>query len=272
MDRSKEEALIEFVRDRSYLYDKRDPSYKDTIKTKNAFAEAGRVLGIGTAQETEHQWKELRKQYTNYLRKLTKPSGSGARSQPSFRHASTMEFYQHFYKPYKTFSNVIECEDEDRDENTFNSNSSLIDDPGEESGIEGQETPSDKPQNDETPKIPPKSRFQNKRKCESSELDEKLIKALDSTHSIGDEFDHFGANIAIRLRKLQTYDARLTSRAQFELQSVLHNFEEFYYNLSNPFIPPQAAYSAPSNSAPSNSAPSNSPPSNSTSANDSVNI
>jgi hypothetical protein len=52
----------------------------------------------------EHAWKQLRGQYIAYLRKLKKPTGSGAGRKPTFRHSEFMEFYRDLYRPYSRYT------------------------------------------------------------------------------------------------------------------------------------------------------------------------
>lgn len=76
-----------------------------------------------------------------------------------------------------------------------------------------------------TPGSAPKVRFSKKRRA-PDEVEERLIAALESSTPTADEFDHFGANVACRLRKINAKNPIYASKLQLDIQEMLYTFEE----------------------------------------------
>jgi hypothetical protein len=55
---------------------------------------------VYTGEEAKTAWEGLKKQFTNYLRKINGKTGDARKAIPKFRHAEAMKFYRDYYKPY----------------------------------------------------------------------------------------------------------------------------------------------------------------------------
>ncbi|CAG7730747.1 unnamed protein product, partial [Allacma fusca] len=144
----------------------------------------------------QHMWKELVKQYTGYLLKMSKiPTGAGAKDYPTpiFRHSALMEFYKPNYKPYKRREIVSNFESPETPE-------SISDEDDEFTGPtvlfpekditdfvvleQAAHCSTQKGRENASSKVP-------KRKRQGGDLDEEFLNLYKKRLSEEDEFHHF---------------------------------------------------------------------------------
>ncbi|CAL8104452.1 unnamed protein product [Orchesella dallaii] len=213
-----EEILINLVSEHPYLYDKKHEDFMDKIKKANAWTSIGEKL-LCNGDTVSGKWENLRKQYTDYLRKSKLPTGSGGKRKVFYRFAEQMRFYEDCYKPYTAVSNVtLDEPDVDQVELT----SGDIDDEMAERVVNPvidplTENVKSTPTEAVGYKPPPK-----KNKVDQLNVDAKLVKALEScSASKMDKFEAFGATVCASLSEIHEKHPKKAAKLMIDIQTII---------------------------------------------------
>ncbi|XP_077273371.1 uncharacterized protein LOC143903554 isoform X2 [Temnothorax americanus] len=119
-EKSGDEFLIELYRERSFLYDKRNANFKNTLMKQNAWNEISKTMietncgDFYTPDYCQRRCTSLREQYNHEKKRLENQcrSGSGAPNLTSrqFPLYAQLKFLDQVIKRRKTYSNVTKCQ------------------------------------------------------------------------------------------------------------------------------------------------------------------
>ncbi|XP_077265795.1 uncharacterized protein LOC143900158 [Temnothorax americanus] len=119
-EKSGDEFLIELYRERSFLYDKRNANFKNTLMKQNAWNEISKTMietncgDFYTPDYCQRRCTSLREQYNREKKRLENQcrSGSGAPNLTSrqFPLYAQLKFLDQVIKRRKTYSNVTKCQ------------------------------------------------------------------------------------------------------------------------------------------------------------------
>ncbi|KYM94016.1 hypothetical protein ALC62_15373 [Cyphomyrmex costatus] len=115
-----DEFLIALYRERPFLYDKKNPNFKDTLMKENAWNEISKTMittncgDFYTPDYCQKRCTSLREQYNREKKRIENQSKSGSAASSSncrkFLFFSQLTFLDQFIKRRRTYSNVIKTE------------------------------------------------------------------------------------------------------------------------------------------------------------------
>ncbi|XP_018568535.1 uncharacterized protein LOC108908865 [Anoplophora glabripennis] len=215
--------LIEMYRDRPALWDNKHEHYKDKAKRQEEMRKIAAYLGE-SKEEIERKVKNLLSHFARELKKEGKSSKCGTISSYKSKWFAyeAMMFLKDKNKSRRTINDEDEVNSSEEDHS--------IDDPSQIPFTEDQTEKIDRTKTKQF--TSPKEISTRKRKLENA-TDEDNVSTKENWKNQQDEYTLFGELVAIRLRQLPTYHAKIV--VQHIINTTLFDAQMGKYNSPSDF-------------------------------------